>query len=141
MNAAHVGIFWFVPEAAGTSVLLCDLTPLESASHYGDMLTHDGGHATHWDHLADLGTAGLRALGKPTAPAESEYDDWPRGRVVFDSRRHLFVIYADSHIQADPYIIVVRQTFGLLSSATVTASDDHYARSRPVGLPKRSSYG
>jgi hypothetical protein len=77
-----VGPFWVVEEG-GKSVIVALTVPLERAETYGDMLTMETGHLQHWSRLARRGAAALRTAGEPTAPVWSEYEEWPRGRVIF----------------------------------------------------------
>src|SRR4051812_37009936 len=97
-----VGIFWSVFEASQPLMLLADLVPLGEAEPYGDFLTH-GGHHEHWAALARLGADGLRRRGLPTAPIWSEYEEWPRGRVVHHVPTGRFTIYADRQLRQAPW--------------------------------------
>jgi hypothetical protein len=66
--------------------------PLDQAEPYGDCLTYGPGHyetCDHWPHDRTVDPA-LRALVR-----SYEYEDWPRGRIVIDRARDLFVLYAD----------------------------------------------
>ena len=108
---ASVGIFWFVPAEDGGSRILFDATPLGRAPSYGDCLTHDEGHAEFWERLARMGATGLRRAGYPSAPVEGEYDEWPRGRIVFETAPGRFVIYADRQIKASRLLTVIAASF------------------------------
>lgn len=130
-----VGIFWFVPTATGESQIIFDRTPLAKADPYGDMMTHEGGHSEFWDHLAELGAVQLRARGISTIPARFEYDIFPRGRVVFDTRNECFVIYADRRLCKPSYLKVIERIFGLADHTSRVSTDLHYSRSRAVGVP------
>jgi hypothetical protein len=46
-----------------------------------------------------LGALRLVALGLPRQIASTQYDDWPRGRVVYEKPGRRFVIYADRRLQ------------------------------------------
>ena len=74
-----VGIFWRVAGA-----LVVDRTPLSRAEPYGDCLTHGPGHYERWEAWQQLGPRGLREQGHPGAILVTEYDEWPRGRVVYE---------------------------------------------------------
>ena len=80
-----VGPFWVVEEG-GRSTVIALAVPLERAEAYGDMLTVDTGHLVHWSRLARRGARALRDDGIPTAPVWSEYEEWPRGRVLSEFR-------------------------------------------------------
>lgn len=127
-----LGIFWFVPIDETRSGLIHDMTPLEHAPAYGDMLTHDCGHAEFWEFLTRLGPNYLQSINVPTIPAYSEYDDWPRGRVVYDTRSDRFIIYADRQLHNRPFINQILRAFDLPPEKTTIQTDMHYARTRKI---------
>ena len=61
--------------------LLAAGCPLEQAEPYGDCLTYGPGHYETWTHWRRDRTVepALRAIVQAY-----EYQDWPRGRIVFD---------------------------------------------------------
>ena len=81
-----VGIFWLVQTPDGEARLLATGCPLDQAEPYGACLTYGPGHYEIWDHWRRDRTVGaaLRALVRLY-----EYEDWPRGRIVFDRARGL----------------------------------------------------
>jgi hypothetical protein len=88
----HVGILWVVQATDGEARLLAAGCPLDRAEPYGDCLTCGPGHYETWaqwrrDRTVD---PALRAIAR-----SDEYEDWPRGRIVFDRARDQFIIYAD----------------------------------------------
>jgi len=131
MSQGCVGIFWFVPGPDGTDVLVTDMTPLDRAETYGGCLTHAEGHAEFWESMAKTGPVGLAKRGLPPAMVWSEYDDHPRGRVVF-RRSDGFVIFADRRLHAPAFIGPVARCFGLADRAYRIAADPHY---RTKALP------
>jgi hypothetical protein len=56
------------------------------------VLTYGPGHYETWAHWRRDRTVdpALRAVAR-----SYEYEDWPRGRIVFDRARDLFIHYAD----------------------------------------------
>ena len=76
----NVGIFWFVGER-----LIFDVSPLSEAEPYGDRLTHRKSHIDYWMEQQRLGAV----------PKEMEYEEAPRGRVVFNRKTERFMLYAD----------------------------------------------
>jgi hypothetical protein len=88
----HVGIFWVLQTPEAETRLLTAGCPLDQAEPYGDCLTYGPGHYETWAHWRRDRTVepALRALVR-----SYEYEDWPRGRIVFDRSRDLFIIYAD----------------------------------------------
>ena len=116
-----VGIFWRVD-----AHLLVERTPVALAEPYGDCLTHPGGHYERWEVWQALGLRGLRASGYPERIAYSEYDHWPRGRVVYEVLAKRFMLYTDRRLQRPEIILQLRQAFGLTTAAVVVRGDPHY---------------
>ena len=116
-----VGLFWRVG-----ACLLVDRTPLESAEPYGDRLTHFTGHYEFWEALRAKGLRGLRAASYPPEMATTEYDEWPRGRVVYEAPEARFAVYADRRLKAPAIIGAVVLAFGLDASRYEVRSDSHY---------------
>ena len=88
----QVAIFWLVQATEGEARLLAAGCPLDQAEPYGNCLTYGPGHYETWAHWRRDRTVepALRALVR-----SYEYEDWPRGRIVFDRSRDLFILYAD----------------------------------------------
>jgi hypothetical protein len=128
-----VGIFWGVAEVGRPFFLLADLVPLREAELYGDFLSH-GGHYEYWEKLAALSVGELRRRGHPTAPVWSEYEEWPRGRVVYHVRTGRFVVYADWHLRAPTALNLIVDRFGLPESGFDVWSDEHYVSKRRPGV-------
>jgi hypothetical protein len=75
-----VGIFWLFEDR-----LILDTSPLSEAEPYGDCLGHRTSHIDYWTAQQRLGTVSR----------EVEYEEPPRGRVVFNKRTQRFDLYAD----------------------------------------------
>jgi len=58
--------------------------PLSQAGHCGHHLIHERGHDEYWGQLFKMG-------GVPGA----EYEEYPRGRVAYDTKRGKFTLLAD----------------------------------------------
>lgn len=116
-----VGIFWYV-----NSYLVVDRSTLEQAERYGDCLTHAAGHYEKWLEWQGLGQQGFSRAGLPASIAYSEYDDWPRGRIVYELVHRLFVVYADRRLQTEGTVAAVRSAFGLEQVDAIVRSDAHY---------------
>lgn len=133
---SFVGIFWFVPsDEPGFSTIVIDATPLDKASEYAGLKTHDRGHYEFWSALARLGTRGLQARGLPVIIAEEEYETYPRGRVVFDPLAKRFRIYADARLHSRVFMAAICLKFGIKGTDVQVLRDAHYAKSKPVGRP------
>src|SRR5690242_1185265 len=82
-DAPRVGIFWFYK-----GKLIIDSTPLSAAEQYGEFLGHPASHIDHWANLQRTGVV----------PPEVEYEEAPRGRVVYHRRLETFTLLADKCI-------------------------------------------
>ena len=130
---ASVGIFWAVPVPGGTQ-LATEASSLANAEPYGDKLTHPNGHYETWSDWQRLGSAGLARLGLPAAIAWHEYEDLPRGRVVFSVPDLAFTVYADRQLLEPVMQARILSAFRLPSTDTAWRTDPHYRtnpRSRP----------
>jgi hypothetical protein len=119
--APSAGIFWKIGH-----VLVIDHTILDEAEAYGDCLTHAAGHYERWEGWQALGASRLRRLGYPDGIITSEYDDWPRGRIVHQVPANRFVLYADQRLQRPEIIAPLTEAFGLQTQTVVIRSDAHY---------------
>jgi hypothetical protein len=116
-----VGIFWLV-----NGVLVVDRSMLEDAEPYGDCLTHAAGHFERWEEWQRMGAARLVAIGHPEVIATTEYDEWPRGRIVYQTPTRQFLVYADRRLQKSKCIDLVKAAFGLKHAKVIVLSDAHY---------------
>jgi hypothetical protein len=118
-----VGIFWRVND-----VLVIDRSTLDEAEPYGDCLTHAAGHYERWQEWQALGMARLAAHGFPEGIAWTEYDEWPRGRIVYLTPAQRFILYADRRLQKAAIINAVKTAFGLKNAEVEVSvrSDSHY---------------
>ena len=126
----QVGIFWMIVTAAGEPRLLTANCALDDAEPYGDFLTFGPGHYEKWEewraapHLHPAVRTVVRA---------HEYEDWPRGRVVFDRSRARFILYADRKLIAPETISRIRSHFHLPPERTTVESDFHYQSAETPG--------
>lgn len=126
-----VGPFWVVEEK-GQAAIIAVAVPFDRASAYGDMLTADTGHLEHWSRLARRGARALREAEIPTAPVWSEYEEWPRGRVLYDRRNQRFVLRADRQLHRPEFVRLIADHFGLVAAGATILPDDHYRSVRRV---------
>ena len=109
----RVGIFWLLDDGA----LLLDTTPLADAEPYSDCLTHPRSHILQWEIFLQQGCV---------AP-DIEYEEPPRGRVVYRAPTERFVIYADTCILRRKYLVrKIMTTMHLPKNKTDTSPDQHY---------------
>ena len=107
----RVGIFWVLNgEPLIDSALLSDAEP------YGDHLTHPRGHAELWE----------RWQGKGAASPDMEYDEPPRGRVMYNTKTRRFTLLADKCILKDNRVISKIMSQLHLPRNTEMGTDSHY---------------
>jgi hypothetical protein len=111
----HVGIFWLV-----RGKLLIDSSALSGAEGYGDFKIHSRGHAEVWEQFQQ------RGLVFP----EMEYEESPRGRVMFNAKTQQFTLLADICILRDKDLVRTIMAELKLPSHTETKTDEHYRCSR-----------
>jgi hypothetical protein len=72
--------------------------------------------------------ARLACNGLPAQIAWTEYDDWPRGRVVYQKPTQYFVLCADRRLQKPDIIDALKVGFGLYAAEVkvIISSDSHY---------------
>jgi hypothetical protein len=118
-----VGIFWVVETRPGEVRLLTAGCYLEAAEPYGDFLTFAGGHHAVWASWRKIRdpNAALRALVRTF-----EYEEWPRGRIVFDQQKKLFTLYADRKLTPRETISQIQARFALPPASTSVETDFHY---------------
>ena len=116
-----VCIFWRVSD-----YLVVDRSALSDAEPYGDCLTHAMGHYDRWQQWQGLGGAKLTLRGLPKSILSTEYDDWPRGRVVYEIASEIFVVYADRRLQKPGIIAALKAEFGIATATVRIRSDLHY---------------
>ncbi|MCL1824805.1 MAG: hypothetical protein FWG26_02505 [Betaproteobacteria bacterium] len=124
--AGSVGIFWGIPESRNTWILLIDSTSLEEADPYGDFLTHPRGHYEVWEQWKErhaVPSAGKSVLHTIDC---HEYEDFPRGRIVYEVKSKRFIVYADQRLQQKSIVAEIANKFGLPAGAFVVRSDLHY---------------
>ena len=100
-----VGIFWVVETGPGEARLLTAGCSLETAEPYGDFLTFADGHYEVWERWRNIKDhdPALRAVVRTF-----EYEDWPRGRIVFDQVKKHFILYADRKLMLPGTIAQIR---------------------------------
>jgi hypothetical protein len=111
-NEPQLGIFWLV-----SSNLVIDSTPLSEALPYGNHFTHPRGHLEVWTQFQQSGTV----------PADLEYEELPRGRVMYNTKTQRFSLLADKCILRDKGIISkIMSALCLPSENTDKGTDAHY---------------
>ncbi len=81
---------------------------------------------TRWQEWQALGERRIASMGYPEPILSTEYDEWPRGRIVYEAPMHRFVLYADRRLQKPAIIDALKTVFGLSGSEVLIKSDSHY---------------
>ncbi len=110
-NEPRVAIFWVV---SGKPVI--DSIPLSGAEAYGDFRIHPGDHYSVWSKLQQAGAV----------PAEMEYEEAPRGRVMYSTKTGRFTLLADRCILCHrQFLAQIRSELHLPRSMKLD-TDSHY---------------
>ena len=126
---SFVGIFWAIPNSGPTATLADHRCVMKDAELYGSKLTCPHGHLEVWDQWRNRPAGRLGVLA--SVVAASEYEEWPRGRVVYDCETQRFVVYADAQILRRPALMSeIRERFGLPIGRTEARRDNHYRDAR-----------
>ena len=107
-----VGIFWLFK-----GELIFDATPVSAAEPYGDCLGHANSHIAFWTSLQRTGVI----------PLDIEYEEPPRGRVVFNMKTKQYIAYVDKCILEKPAVVrrLIRD-FSLPTELAIVSGDGHY---------------
>ena len=108
---ARLGIFWLVD-----GKLLIESAPLSECEQYGDHLNNQGSHIRVWERWQEFGKA----------PAETEHEEYARGRVMSDSKTKRFTLLADRCILKRKELIAAIKNELHLPKQTSLGTDPHY---------------
>lgn len=111
VSEPRLGIFWLV----NGRLLLIDSARLIECEQYGDHLNYPGSHNRVWERLQHAGRA----------PAESEYEEHARGRVMYSARSG-FTLLADRCILKRKDLIAAIKKQLCLPRQTSVGTDPHY---------------
>jgi hypothetical protein len=108
----NVGIFFLVGDN-----LLIDRTPVSEGEIYGDFKIHERGHDAYWEILKQTGVV----------PQDSEYDDYPRGRVAYNIKTGKYSLFLDRCILKNKSDVKkIMAELNLPTRRTETDTDSHY---------------
>jgi hypothetical protein len=107
----RLGIFWLAD-----GKLLIDSAPLSECEQYGDHLNYPGSHINVWEQWRQVGNA----------PAESEYEEFPRGRVIYDTKAKRFALLADRCILKQKNLTAKIRSELYLPKTLTSRTDSHY---------------
>jgi len=110
-TSPKVGIIYLVGRE-----LLIDSTPLAQAGIYGDFKIHERSHIDYWAELVKRGKV-----------PNTEYEEFPRGRVAYHPQTGKFGLLADQCILSQEKVLGKNfsQLFIPLKD-TVLGTDSHY---------------
>lgn len=135
-SAPSLGVFWLLIANSGETRWLAHICPAALVEPYGDCLTCPHGHYELWEAWREGTTSPATEAVVGLTPdvlcgvGSSEYDDWPRGRVVREPERT--VVYADAQLLTPECRTRLIELFGLDPERTTFERDAHYSRSRRV---------
>lgn len=114
-NESCIGIFWYYQNEIICKKLLLSESTKDSLGINDSPFQH----IQEWE---------VKHIFLPKYPEliESEYQEFPRGRVVYLSKKNLFVIYADKRCLNKKIKQQLIDSFNLLSSNTIFKTDPHY---------------
>jgi hypothetical protein len=97
--------------------LLMDSTPLNKAGTHLHFRIHSGDHISVWEKFQRNGIV----------HSEMEYEEAPRGRALFDTKKRQFTLLADRCIIRDKGIVrKIMSVMSLPSKNTDKGTDNHY---------------
>lgn len=109
----EVGIFWLFKNE-----LLKDSVPYTQGEEYGDFVNGKSDHCSYW----------MTIQRSNPAAAMYEYDQVPRGRVVYSKKDDKFIIYgSERFVRNDVQRGMVVTSFKLPLEKTVFRADEHYS--------------
>jgi hypothetical protein len=115
-----VGIFWLVGDR-----LILGAKPVWRAERQGDTLTFPESHISYWTDLQQSGTV----------PFDVEFDEHPRGGVVFDLKTRQFKIFSDCCILERKAVLnQVKKEMNLRSRRIIVLPDDKFQCARCLEL-------
>lgn len=115
-----IGIFWVV-----RGKLITIGIPAAEGVSYGDYLIYEPSHHDKW---AELQASGV-------VPRDCEYEEYPRGRIMFHKSDDTFLLLADKCILSDRRMIgQIMEEMHLPRNRTVMKTDSHYRCFRCLGF-------
>jgi hypothetical protein len=124
----YVGPYWLVQDGSGIVLLIAHRCALADAEKYGDFLTSPHGHYDLWEGWR----TGRPPDGLAAIVREAEYEEWPRGRVVFNFIRGQFVVYGDRQVFEHELQHRVLEYFGISADQVEFSKDGHYQSTRSL---------
>lgn len=112
MQKEKIGIFWYYDQKL--MVKASALTEVKPVAGYAD---YEVTHHEVWDSLR---------FSNPEL-FDDEYDEVPRGRVIFNANQNLFYVYSSAKLISDRIFQgKVLEQFILPRAKTIFKADEHY---------------
>lgn len=127
-HVGSVGLFWVVQTGHQHQSLIAHVCPEGDWESYDDLKTCPHGHYQKWLEWRRRPTtvpAWLRDIVSST-----EYEEWPRGRLVRSERQVL--VYADRQLHRPVYEDAIRLAYGLAGAEMSIHADVHYRLARKL---------
>jgi hypothetical protein len=112
---SYIGIFWFYQDT-----LICKKMPLAESQ-----LDSLGFHDSPFQHIQEWEVKTIYLANHPELFG-TEYQELPRGRVVYSSKKRMFTVYADKACLTKKAKNKIIEYFNLPKEKTVFRSDPHY---------------
>ena len=111
-NSSLLAVFWVTPDGV---VGECDTLKGSNSEQFGRYIQLDIDHFQIWSQYQNQGMY-----------VDTEYDYYPRGRVLFDTRIHKFIVVGDKQFVGNANLqSIIRKEYGL-PITTVFETDEHY---------------
>lgn len=113
LNEPELAVFWYISEVG---IFIGDRGNISKGVYFGDFCQLDCDHFDRWETWK-------KAYHLP----ESEYDYYPRGRIMFNSKIHKYVVVCDLCISNSETIKrLLCYEYGLDKNKVVWVTDEHY---------------
>lgn len=113
-----MGIFWFVQQPGAPPTLVGHGVAVADGELYGDDINYPGEHLRYWPHANPF---------LPSYFHDHGHKDWPRGRVLYNTKTQAFEIYLNEQLQTPTFEAEILAYFNLPEATTSFASDPHYS--------------
>jgi hypothetical protein len=118
MRASKVGIIYLVDDK-----IWIDATPVARAGNFGDFAFHERYHCQYWEQLV-----------KQRAVPDTEYEQYPRGRVSYNRKSGKFTLLADRCILREKNLVAtIFLQMNLPVRGTEMRTDSRYRCFRCLG--------
>lgn len=112
-NSNLLSVFWYID---GKFYGVDDTLKGDNVDDFGGYLQLNVDHFQIWDKI----------IKQANLPYDTEYDEYPRARILFNVKLHKFVVIGTASITMDPIIQdEIKAHYGL-PNTTLFETDEHY---------------